>query len=228
MPASGPSVPREPGRAGAGRRGWLESLPRGTPILLLRERSHRPRRGARRRGLRVRLPRHSLHGDHRSHGTARGHPQRVVCQREGRDGDGGGRVAGGCAHPGHHEARRPQCGRRPVHDPVAHGYQRRPRRHQRRRPRHAFVAERTGQPQLRQVRQGPDARALRQPGGLRLRRRGLRALGGVRHAGHAAHDDPCLARPRAGAAARAGRLGAARLRAGHQQVRHGPAVRAAA
>ena len=37
-----------------------------------------------------------------------------------------------------------------------------------------------------------------------------------------------LARARAGAAARAGRGGAARLRAGHQQVRHGPAVRAAA
>ena len=108
------------------------------------------------------------------------------------------------------------------------GVNARPRHHQRRRPRHALVAERAGQPQLREVRQDPDARALRQPGGLRLRRRGVRALRGVRHAGHAADDDADLARPRAGAAARAGRGGAARLRAGHQQVRHGPAVRAAA
>ena len=49
-----------------------------------------------------------------------------------------------------------------------------------------------------QVRQDPHARAVGQPGGLRLRGRGLRALRGVRHAGAAAHDHAHLARARAG------------------------------
>ena len=67
-----------------------------------------------------------------------------------------------------------------------------------------------------------------QPGGLRLRRRGLRPLGGVRHAGAAALVHQALARARPGGAARAHRAAARRVRQRHHQAPHGAAVGAPA
>ena len=142
-------------------------------------------------------------------------------------------AAGRLARPArahrHHEARGAQRGRGPVHDGCRYtGVNAGARGGERRRSRHGIVAERAGQPQLREFAKVPmlepsdsqeaydfiaDAFALSEefdtPVMLRTTTRDL-------------------AWPRAGAAARAGGGGAARLRAGHQQVRHGPAVRAAA
>ena len=189
---------------GAGRRLRYNRCPVERAALPLRQRGHRARRRARRRRLRLRLPRHAVHGDRRGDRRARtaSTPSGASTRRSPLETAVGASLAGvrtivTMKHVGLNVAADPFM------TAVAHGRQRRPRRRQRRRPRHALLAERAGQPPLRPLRQGPDARAVGQPGGLRLRRRGLRALRGVRHAGAAAHDHADL-RTAAGSVAAAG------------------------
>ena len=75
----------------------------------------------------------------------------------------------------------------------------------RRRPGHAQLPGRAGQPQLRQVRPGAPAGALRQRRGQGLHGHGLRALRALRHPGALPHHHPHLALQEPGDARRAHR-----------------------
>ena len=101
------------------------------------------------------------------------------------------------------EARGPECGCGPaLHDEL----HRRERWHgacRGRRPGPAFVAKRTGLPQLCDCRKAPDARTRRFCGVPGLHEAGLRALRAVRYAGALALDDARRAQPQSGGAVRA-------------------------
>ncbi len=150
-------------------------------------------------------------------------------QREGGPGGRHRRGPGRGPHHGLHEARGPQRGGRPLDDLLLHRRQRRAGPGLRRRPRHAFIPERAGQPLLRGDGQGAHAGTGRQPGSLRTVPGRLRPLREVRHPGAVAHRDPCLPLPRPGGVQgrRAGR-GRPSLRQGLRQAGDGARARAPA
>ena len=138
----------------------------------------------------LQLPRHPQHRDHRVRQRLPGGLHRVGPQREGGLRGGYGGLHRGGQGPLRHEARGAERGGGPA---VHHRLHRGGGRHggrRGRRPRHALLPERAGQPPLRRGRQTPHAGARRQPGVRQLHRRGVPPLGGIRHPGAAAALHP--------------------------------------
>ena len=151
-------------------------------------------RGAYEAGVKVasRLSRHPLHRNSRKRYQLQGNRRLLGAQREGCPRSRHRRLLWRRSRSGRHEARRRQRRRRPALHPLLHRGARRSGAGHGRRSGDALLAERAGQPQLRQVRQGADAGALRFPGVQGFHPPRLRDLRAVRHPGHAAHHYPHL------------------------------------
>ena len=174
----------------------------GDPV---RQRSDRTRRLGGGRAAGGGLPGHAQHRDPGEHRQVRRHLRRVVAQREGGHGGGHGRLLGGSPGARVHEARGPERGRRPL---LLRRQHRRGGGHGdrlRRRPGHAQLPGRAGQPQLRQVRQDPRDRAVGQRGSQGIPQAGLRAERALRHSGALPHHHAYLALQEHGRAGRAAR-----------------------